>query len=354
MKLGISNLSLNDNAVINGDFNIWQRETSFVPIVDSAYFADRFRYVINGTMVHTITRETDVPTVSESKHQSNYSMKVDCTTAQGSIGAADFTIISHYIEGYNFVPFVGKTATLSFWVKATKTGIYCAAFRNNGIDRSYVVEYTVNSSDTWEKKEITLTFDYTGGTWDYTNGRGLRVSWTLASGSNFQGAKDTWLTENCIATSNQVNACDNVANNFSLSQVQFELGSSASDFKGRSIQRETSLCQRYYTKSYNINTNPGTIDNLGRITREEYGIGASVTAYTMFPVLMRSTPTITCYSDVTGLSNMIRDVLNNVDKPVSTCRDISDNSFSGVAITIPCAGGPPNVIAFQYTADAEL
>ena len=189
MKLGISNLSLPDNAVINGNFNIWQRGTSFAAIASNTFFTDRFRYDKGGTMVHTITRETDVPTVAQSNQKSNYSMKIDCTTAQGSIGASDKTHIHQTIEGYNFVPFVGKTATLSFWVKATKTGIYCVSFRSSTNDRSYIAEYTVNTTDTWEKKEVILTFDYSGGTWDYINGRGLNIAWMLVCGTNFQTTK---------------------------------------------------------------------------------------------------------------------------------------------------------------------
>jgi len=241
----IADLQGNKNAIINGDFNIWQRGTSFAAIANTAYSADRFQYVEIGDAVHTVSRDTDVPTQAESGHKSNYSLKVDCTTVDASIGAADFDAILYNIEGYDIAPFIGNTATLSFWVKAVKTGIYCVSFRNSGSNRSYVVEYTINSASTWEKKTATLVFSDTGGTWDYINGTGLIISWTLAAGTNYQAVADGWRASYSTATSNQVNGVDSTDNNFWLAQVQFELGSTATDFEYRQYGDELARCQRY-------------------------------------------------------------------------------------------------------------
>ena len=350
--MGIINQT-HKNAIINGDFNIWQRGTSFSTMTTQNLSTDRWLYHKAGTMIHTITRETDVPTVAQSGHKSNYSMKVDCTAAQGSIGAAEYNHISQYIEGYNFVPFVGKTATLSFWVKATKTGIYCIGFRNPAIDRSYIAEYEVNSSDTWEKKEVTLTFDYSGGTWNYTNGTGLDVTWTLASGTNFHGVKDTWLTGNYIATSNQVNACDNIANNFQLSQVQFELGETASPFESKTIQQEMELCQRYYEKSYSVGVNSGTIDPAGSL----YSIAASTLLYRtciqpIYKVVKRTIPTIAIYSPGTGAISNIRDISSggNIDRTA----DITSSNTKSCRIRNTEIVTDEHLHSAHFTADAEL
>jgi len=238
--------TFNKNAIINGDFNIWQRGTSFAAIVTDTYVADRFRYDKVGAMVHTVSRDTDVPTQVESGHKSNYSLKVDCTTIDAAIAAGDFIATSQMVEGYNFASFVGKTATLSFWVKATKPGIYCVSFRNTPVaDRCYVSEYTINVANTWEKKTVTCIFNYTGGTWDYTNGMGIEVTWALASGSDSQGTAGTWNADSDIATSNQVNGVDSTDNNFWLAQVQLELGSVATDFEYRQFGDELAKCHRY-------------------------------------------------------------------------------------------------------------
>jgi hypothetical protein len=234
----------NRNAIINGDFNIWQRGTSFAAL--NGYAADRFTLDVSSDAVLTASRDTDVPTQSESGHLSNYSLKADVTTADTDIVTTQIVRIRHVIEGYNFAPFVGKTATLSFWVKAVKTGIYCVSFVSSGLDRSYVAEYTINSASTWEKKTITLTFDYSGGTWDYTNGIGLRIQWALAIGPTYQGIADTWNSAEDMSTSNQVNGVDSTDNLFWLSQVQLEEGTVATAFEYRDYGTELAMCQRYF------------------------------------------------------------------------------------------------------------
>ena len=83
------------------------------------------------------------------------------------------------------------------------------------------------------------------GTWNYTNGVGLTITFVSASGTDFHTTADTWQTGNFVATSNQVNACDSASNNFMLSQIQLELGSSAGSFEKRNITTEIARCQRY-------------------------------------------------------------------------------------------------------------
>jgi len=229
-------------AIINGNMDISQENgTTLTALSSGDYIVDMFQVMFGGAMAFSGQQNDEVPNTD-----SQYSCLLDCTTIDSSIAAGDYAYIRTFIEGYNFRPYVGKTATLSFWVKADKVGVYCISFRNSGFDRSYVTEYTINNSDTWEKKSITLDFDYTGGTWDYTNSYGLSISWILACGSTYQTTADTWQAGNYFATSNQVNACDSVANNFRISQVQLNEGSSALPFEHENIGTTLAKCQRYY------------------------------------------------------------------------------------------------------------
>ena len=302
IKAYVDNNLPKGNAIINGDFNIWQAGTSFAAIANGTYVADMFMVGYGGVMVATVSRDTDVPTQAESNHQSAYSLKVDCTTIDASIDAADAFSIFYKIEGYNFRPFVGKAATLTFWVKSVKTGIYCVAFRSSTSDRSYVAEYTINAASTWEKKTITLTFNYTGGTWDYTNGIGLCVVWALATGSNYQGVADTWNPANNTATSNQVNFFDNTANDFWLAQVQFELGSAATVFEYRQFGDELQKCQRYYRKTYDYATAPATVTDTGILCGSSASTNPAPGCVNWQYSEMRTNPTITGYSPGTGTS----------------------------------------------------
>ena len=248
----VGNLTAQKNIIINGDFNIWQRGTSFAPMVQYEVGADRWRYQkASGTAVHTISRDTDVPTVAESGHLSNYSMKIDCTTADASIATSDQYRMLYVVEGYDFAPLAQKALTLSFWHKHTKTGVYCVSFTNNGSDRCYITEYTQSVTDTWEKATLNFDASPSGGTWDYTTSKGITIDFSIAMGTDYHATADTWNSSNDFATSNQVNACDSTSNNFMLAQVQLELGSTASDFEIRDHTTELAMCKRYYEKLNN-------------------------------------------------------------------------------------------------------
>lgn len=245
-QMGVADLFSNRNAIINGDFNIWQRGSSFSNIADAAFFADRWKYLKGSTAAHTVSRSTDVPTTAQAGRLFNYSALIDCTTLASSIGSAERIGILQIIEGYNWLPLAQKEITLSFWVKATKAGTYCISLQNAASDRTIVKEYTINASNTWEYKTITFPASPSAGTWDYTTGAGLQIIWTLAAGTNFQGTPGIWSTSNLISTSNQVNGVDSAANDFRLCGVQLEVGSVATPFERRSFQEELKLCERYY------------------------------------------------------------------------------------------------------------
>jgi hypothetical protein len=235
------------NAIIGGDFstNPWQRGTSFSSVAANAYTADRWIYGKTGAMVHDISKAADAPTVAQAGRLTNHCLLVDCTTVDSSIAAGDFCYVGQFIEGYNFLPLAQRTMTLSFWHKHTKTGTYCVAVKNSGTDRTYVAEYTQDTTDTWERATVTITASPSAGTWDYTTGIGLYVLFPLVCGVTFQTTASAWQTGNFIGTANQVNACDSTSNNFKLALVQLEAGSVATEFEARQVQVERMLCERY-------------------------------------------------------------------------------------------------------------
>lgn len=342
----------NKNAIINGDFNIWQRGTSFTSIADSTYSADCWEYFKNGTMVHDITRSTDVPTVAQAGRLFNYSFLVDCTTADASIAAGEYCDIRQKIEGYNFLPLAQKTITFSFWVKATKTGTYCVFLSNSVPDRSYIAEYTVNVTDTWEFKTVTVTASPSAGTWDYTNGVGLNIGFALATGSTFQTTANSWQTGSFNGTSNQVNACDSTSNNFRICGVQLEVGSVATSFEQRTFQQELLLCQRYYEKTYGIDTAPGAAADT---TGSMYGIPFDTTNFNIntsrFSVPKRAAPTVTTYSTGTGASGKLRNEGAGTDQN-SSISNVSNFSFnvSGQAGTLTANTG----YSWHWVAESKL
>lgn len=287
------------NKIINGKMAIAQRGTSAVTVNDSdnrRFAVDRFFGIgMASAGVFTVSQQTDVPSNNEFQN----SFRVTVTTADTAITASDRYNVGYIVEGYDTRDLIGRTFTLSFWVRSAKTGIHCIAFRNGGLDRSYVVEYTINAANTWEQKSITVTGGLiTAGAWDWTNGAGLRIDWMLAAGSSLQTTPNAWQTGNLLATANQVNCLDTVGNIFAITGVQLEVGEVATPFEHRNYGSEVSLCQRYYWKRSSV-----------QYLTSAAGAGNGFRTYLPNPVTMRAAATYSL-SNVTYLNANSGEVIN--------------------------------------------
>lgn len=286
------------NLVIGGNFdtNPWQRGVSFLAASD--YTADRFLWQSVGAGVVTVTKSADAPTVSEAGVFSSNCWHADVTTADAAIAAADCYFARYKMEGYDWAQIAQRIFTISFWVKSTITGIYGLSVGNNA-DRVYVAEYTVNASDTWEKKTVTIPASPSGGTWNYTTGIGLDIHWVVAVGTDNQGTVGSWNSNYLWGSPNQVNGMSSNSNNFKLALVQVEAGSEANGFQVRSEAEELALCQRYYEKTFEQGVAP--IQNVGDgngtiIYRCAIAGILSQGAQWNFAVVKRTDPTITTYN----------------------------------------------------------
>lgn len=349
------------NLIMNGEFQVWQRGTSFVSVAANTYTADRWRYEKAGAMVHDVSRSTDVPTVAEAGRKFAYSILVDCTTADSSLAASDFCQLTQRVEADRWRQFAQRDCIMSFWVKGTKTGIHCCAVSNVGNDRCFVGEYTINTTDTWEYKSVALTASPSGGTWNYTAGDvGLRVHFTLAAGTDFHTTAGSWQTTAAVktATSSQVNACDNTANNFRFTGVDVRLGSTAGVYVGESANDEIIQCKKYFEKSFPYNTTPAaSAGNLG------VSIGVQVVAAStsqQFAIEIRFqvektpgiTPTITRYNPGASGSEA-RNITVGADCASTGQLNVSTQGLY-IHCTTPAATAIGQAIAQHWTADAEL
>jgi hypothetical protein len=216
-------------------------------------------------------------------------------------------------------------------VKGTKTGIHCVSIRNGAGNRSYVAEYTIDSTNTWEYKTITIPVDTTG-TWLYDTGKGVWLAFTLINGSTRQTSADTWTAGDYVSTSNQVNALDSTSNTFKLALVQLEAGSAATTFDARSVGTELALCQRYYQQ---INTDVTTGE---LFTLQCYSTTIATGGFT-FPV-MRATPTGTVSSAAHfALLRFDANAAYNCTTATIAARSPSTAGFSGTIGTTDIAAG---------------
>lgn len=339
------------NALINGDFQVWQAGTSFAAMASSQYMADNWKYVNVGTMVHTGSQSSDVPTIAEAGRKIPYSLLIDCTTADASIAAGDYCMAATYVEGYDFVYIAGVGLCHQFWHKHTKAGTYCVGYVNGVGDRSFVREYTQAVSDTWELATVLIDASPSAGTWNYTNGVGMVVCFVLAAGTDFQTAAGAWQTGNYFATANQVNACDDVANNFRLAGVQLEKGSVATAFDVRTFNDELLLCQRYYEKTFDYDTTPANAS--GTYAGALLSIvpqGDTLMYWNfVFKVEKRTTPGMTTYNptQANGLARSWSNTFDSVGMNGNQTGKTSWAFYSG-------SGASQNPYAVHASADARF
>ena len=218
------------NAIINGNFDHWQRGTSFT---GSEYGADRWLNARSGT-THTVTRQpftlgqTDVP------GEPTYF----CRTVVSSVaGAGNYAIAIQAIEGVR--AFAGQQATISFWAKADASkniAIDCQQNFGTGGSPSSAVNAigTVKKALTASWQKITHTFTITsvaGKTLGTDGNDSLALFIWFDAGSTFNARTDSLGQQ---------------SGTFDIAQVQLEPGPVATPFERRPIGTELALCQRYF------------------------------------------------------------------------------------------------------------
>ena len=253
------------NLIINGGFDVAQRGTSFTGT--QIYTLDRW-YMDESGSTTTLTQETHTLGQTDVPDNPKYYLKMNTTTG------ANNCRIEQNIEGVHNA--AGQSATLSFWAK----GVNPAGGNYNinmnqlfGTGGSPSTEtsvslgtFTVTSS--WVKKSFTVTLASISGKTLGTNlgTDHLKLQILQPDGD---GGSAAW--------------------NLNISNIQFELGSVATDFEHRSFGEEQQLCQRYfYNPLYNLGGSRGqfTLDYL-----VSSGNNGWITFTIPFPVAMRASST---------------------------------------------------------------
>jgi hypothetical protein len=242
------------NLLINGDMQIDQRAAAAAWSTAAEPFpVDRWRGRSNGSPTF-VADEQQSTTVSPSGFGN--SIHVDVTTADATMASGDTIRITQRIEAQDLQRLDYGAAgasplALSFWVFSDKTGTYNAGLFQPDATRSYVSEYTIDASETWEQKVIVVPGD-ASGTINNDTGNGLEVVFGLAGGATFQTTADAWAAGTFYHTSGAVNFFDNVANDIYITGVQLEVGEVATAFEHRGVGEELARCDRYYQRYTDI------------------------------------------------------------------------------------------------------
>jgi len=325
--------------IINGDMQIAQRGTSFSPSSSVDFYSiDRFAYFATSgaTGDATITQATDAP----SNTGLVKSLKITPDATETPTGTHNMCF-AYSLEGQDVqVLQHGSTSpesvTLAFWVKSNKTGTYCVQIKEENItDESYVLfEYTINSSNTWEKKVISWTGN-SAHTINNDNAQGYRILWHLATGSDDHASATTsWTVSSSFkATSNQVNFFDSTSNELYITGVQLEVGTfdanSIPDFQHEDVGTSLNRCRRYCFVS-------GYSGDGGAKCVADYGIAIGATVVNTYMDLkpeMRTAPSMT-NSGALNISNGSSAVAATA---IAISSAINSRQFAGIQTT--CSSG---------------
>lgn len=240
------------NFVINGNFDFWQRGTSFVSPM-GVYTTDRWS---NDTSNMTISQQS-----SGAPSGSLYYLR---TTSTGGSAYTDFY---HFFESNNIALLRGKTVTYSFKIRksgTTPTGNFVLTLQKSAsVDGGRLSTWTTVSTVSTPFSSIstgTSSSDWT--------------TITATADIPHDG------TANSLRFIGGFNAAQSSGVVVDIAQVQLEIGSVATPFSraGGNISTEENLCRRYYQDT-------GVVGHTAYTTNGVMGF--------VFPVPMRVTPSAT-------------------------------------------------------------
>tara|TARA_R100000353_G_scaffold149250_1_gene107665 strand:+ start:414 stop:1475 length:1062 start_codon:yes stop_codon:yes gene_type:complete len=252
----------NRNLIINGAMQVAQYGTSSTGNTSGGFkTVDRFPVQTAGRDQHIYTAEQ----VSDAPAGFTSSFKLTTTTAESAIDANDAFWFAQKIEAQNLQHLQNglsgaKRVTLSFYVKSSQTGTFGVnLYKPDNTARIINASYTISSANTWEYKTVTFAGDTSGGGIDNDNGEGLRVTWTLAAGSDFDSVNSTSWANYTVTNWAGSHAQDGVITTanatWQITGVQLEIGDQATAFEHRPFGDELARCQRYYYESGGTATN---------------------------------------------------------------------------------------------------
>jgi hypothetical protein len=259
------NQAAGKNAVINGGMDFWQRGTS-VNITTQGYTADRW-YMQNYNNT-TISRQVTGDTTNLPNIQ--YCLRY---VRNSGANSTNFMYMTQSLESSESIRFAGKTAVLSFYVRAgsgyTGGGFTGQVIYGTGTDQNVIAGFTGQ----------TAAFT-TSGITPTTTWQKITVSGSISSSA----------TQIAIVLGYTPVGSTAPANDYvEVTGVQLELGSAATTFSraGGTLQGELAACQRYYQVA-------GTYSFGGR-----FESSSVATIWGVLPVQMRTTPTLT-YASLTN------------------------------------------------------
>jgi hypothetical protein len=330
------------NRIINGAMVIDQRNAgASVTANDGVFPVDRFKFNVAVNGKGTGQQSTTAPAgfINSLLFTSNSAY---------TVGTSENFNLDYYVEGLNVADLGWGTAnaatvTLSFWVRSSLTGTFGGSVNNSASNRSYPFSYTISSANTWEQKTVTVAGD-TSGTWLTTNGSGVKLHFSLGTGTTFSGTAGSWAGANYVSATGSTSVVGTSGATFYITGVQLEKGSTATSFDYRPYSTELALCQRYYQQI------PSVRDG-STLVIANYMFGSSDRIpLPVLPVQMRAIPTVVSYRVGGTASGETTEFSSSTNRVVTSyaSRDACGGGY------LQCSTAFSNPAQLNLTYSAEL
>ena len=239
------------NIVVNGGMKVSQRATQVTGLgaADGYHTLDRWNMEIGAASAGRFTMDQ----IADGPSGFANCLKLDCTTADTSIAAAEQGKIEYRIEGQDLQQLKKGTSdaeklTVSFYVKGDAAATYTCELEDVDNTRSINQAFAVTTS--WTRVILTFAADTSDPLGDDAN-NSLQLNFWLHGGTTYSGGtfvSNAWkdIVENTRMAESHTSIFDTTNRTFFITGVQMEVGSVATPFENRSFGEELDLCHRYY------------------------------------------------------------------------------------------------------------
>jgi len=344
------------NSIGNPNWEITQRNagTSLTNPADNVFVEDRWT-IRNGAAIQCTVVRTggNVYVPGTTFLLSGAFPRVTLTTQKTSLAVGDLLGFQQTIEGAYWRELSKDVHSVSLLVRSSVANLtFGLALRDPGGTRSLTKLCTLGAANTFTLITLpNLPVWDAGGTFTAAIGSaGYILTITLASGTTWMNsANDVWVASNAVGALGQANfAASPVNSTFDFCFCQHEPGAQSSTLQDLPFDSNLLACWRYFQKTYDFATKPGTVTQNGAAGNVIVA-GSQPRIAMPFRRTMAKAPTVLGYSPATGASANVRDVSAAADKAITAYLNVGEAGFNGCTITSPNAA--VYAMEMHYTAD---
>jgi hypothetical protein len=280
-------------------------------------------------------------------------LRITLTTPQASLAAGEYVLFQQFVEGPAYRELMSDVHSLQALVRTSVSGLKFGMSIRGPVasPTSTLTKLSpVLTANQWTLVQFANLPNFPSG-WPYTPGNAAYyLAVALAGGSTWTSpANDTFQSAQYFAANGQSNFLASAVNStFDIAFIQEEPGSQCTTLIDKPFIGNYEECLRYYAKTYDYGTKPGTVTQNGMIELIAWAATTAGSGPVRFPKPMANAPTVTIYNTATGANNSVRDN-SGVDHGSATASPVGVGGFSRITFTTATGGIMP--IWAQYTAD---